>query len=147
MTGPVPVAELKAREDADVPVKPGTNEEAALRFLAANPDHGWPPKAIADGTEIPESSVTKTVARLHEKELVDRSSGYYFVAPERRDEIQGFLGDLHQLAELAGEPGQEPVHPPGHTDRGSDERESTSEAEIDEIVGDVAEAQPSEPGQ
>lgn len=147
MTDPVPVEELRARSDADFPVKPGTNEEMALRFLAANPDYGWPPRAIANRTEIPESSVTKTAARLHEKGLVDRSSGYYFVVPERLDEIQGFLGDLHQLAELAGEPGQEPVHPPGRAGRGSEQRESTSDAEIDEIVDDVADAQPSESGQ
>lgn len=147
MTDPVPVEELKAREVVDFPVKPGTNEEAALRFLAANPDYGWPPTEIADRTEIPQSSGTKTAARLYEKGLVDRSSGYYFVAPERLDEIRGILGDLHQLEELAGEPGQEPVHPPGRADRGSEERESTSADEMDEIIEDEAEAQPNESGQ
>lgn len=147
MTYPVPVEELKAREDGDFPVKPETNEEVALRFLAANPDYGWPPKEIAKRTVVPEASITKTTARLYEKGLVDRSSGYYFVAPARLDAIQGFLGDLHQLAEMAGEPGQEPVHPAGRTAPGSERRESTSEAEIDEIVDDVAEAQPSESGQ
>lgn len=144
MTDPVPLEELKAREDADFPVQPGTNEEAALQFLAANPDYGWPPKEIANRTEIPESSATKTAARLYEKGLVDRSSGYYFVAPERLAEIQGFLGDLHQLTELAGEPGQEPVHPSGRTDPVIEESAAVSEEEIDEIVEDVAATQPRE---
>lgn len=147
MTDPVPVAELEAREDVDFPVKPGTNEEAALRFLAAHPDYGWPPKEIANRTDVPESSVTKTAARLYEKGLVNRSLGYYFVAPERLDEVQGFLGDLHQLAELAGEPGQEPVHPAGRADRGTEASAGASEDEIVEIVEDAAATQPSEPGE
>lgn len=147
MTDPVPVAELRAREDADFPVKPGTNEEAALRFLAANPDYGWPPKEIANRTEIPQPSVTKTTARLYEKGLVDRSSGYYFVAPARLDEIRGILGDLHQLSEMAGEPGQTPVHPPGRAERGSDvPEEAASAGEIDEIIREVTDARPGESG-
>lgn len=142
MTEPVPVEELRAREDAEFPVKPGTNEEDALRFLAANPDFGWPPKTIADRTEIPESSATKTAARLYEKGLVDRSAGYYFVVPERLDEIQGFLGDLHHLVELAGEPGQDPVHPTGPTERERAEPEPSSTSEVDELVDEVADASP-----
>lgn len=144
MTEPIPVERLRAREDADFPVKPGTNEEAALRFLAANPDYGWPPKGIANRTEIPETSATKTAARLYEKGLIDRSAGYYFVRPGRLDEIQGFLGDLNQLAELADEPDLEPVHPPGRTERDRSAPEPTSAAEVDEVVDEIAEGPPDE---
>lgn len=145
MTDPVPVEELRARAGADFPVKPGTNEEVALRFLAANPDYGWPPSAIANRTEIPQTSATKTATRLYEKGLVDRSAGYYFVLPERLDEIQGFLGDLGQLADLAGEPDQEPVHPPGHTERDRTASEPPSAAEPDEVVDEIAEGSAGEP--
>lgn len=148
MTGPIPVDELTARAAVDFPVNPGTNEEAALRFLAANPDYAWPPKEIADRTSVPSSSITKTAARLHEKGLVDRSSGYYFVPPARLDEIRGVLGDLQQLTTMAGEPGQTPVHPTGRTDREGDGPEAPASAdEIDVIVHEVVDSPPGEPGE
>lgn len=147
MTSPIPVDELRARDDAEFPVKPGTNEETALRFLAANPDYGWPPASIADRTDIPASSVTKTVARLHEKGLVERVSGYYFVPPERLAEVQGTLGDLQQLRVMAGEPGQTPVHPAGRAEPGDDgPTDAASADEVDDIVQEIAEPGPGESG-
>lgn len=139
MTTPIPVDELRAWRDADFPVQPGTNEEKALRFLAANPDYGWPPKEIATRTDISESSITKTVARLHEKSLVDKVSGRYFVKPERLAEIQGFLGDRHNLQEMASEPYLTPVHPvkSDNSERDSEGAERASGDEVDAVVQDV----------
>lgn len=138
MTTPIPVDELKARKDAEFPVQPRTNEEKALRFLSANPDFGWPPLEIAKRTDVPGSSITKTVARLYEKGLVDRVSGRYFVKPERLDEIQGFLGDLHNLQEMASERYQTPVHPDQHTpEQDAEGAERMSEDEVDAVVQDV----------
>lgn len=138
---PTPVNELKKRDEASFPVRPGTNEEEALRFLAANPDLGWTPKEIAAHTTIAETSITKTMDRLHEKTLVDRVQGMYFVKPERLDEIQGVLGDLHTLRAMAGEKSQKPVHPEQRTARNEREEDveytRASETEVDGIVQDT----------
>lgn len=99
MVEPIRVEELQNREKSQLefPINPGTNEETALRFLAANQDFGWPPTKIAEHTDINENSITKTVQRLYEKDLVDRVAGRYFLNPELSDEISGHLGDLHNV--------------------------------------------------
>lgn len=137
---PTPVDELKVRDDADFPVHPGTNEEEALRFLAASPDLGWTPTEVADHTTIAASSITKTMDRLHEKTLVDRVQGMYFVKQGRLDEIQGVLGDLHGLRMMADEPHQTPVHPEegaASPDRDRDGEQRASDTDVDAIVQDA----------
>lgn len=138
---PTPVDELKARKEADFQVEPGTNEEVALRFLARKPDLGFTPKEIAEDTDIPRASITKTMARLHDKNLVDKVSGTYFVKQERLDEIQGFLGDLYNLRMMA----EEPHEPVTHRDQEADTRadreergyERASEDEVEDVMEDV----------
>lgn len=140
-TMPTPVDELKRRDEESLPVRPGTNEEEALRFLAANPDLGWTPKEVAAHTTIAATSITKTMERLYEKTLVDRVQGTYFVKQGRLDEIQGVFGDLHNLRTMAGEKRQTPVHPEEQdtSDRRKGEEVYTrvSEAEVDTIVQDA----------
>ena len=106
MMEPVPVDDLKKREETEIdfPINPGTNEEAALRFLSSEPEFGWPPAKIAAHTGINENSITKTMQRLYEKNLVDRISGRYFVNPELQEEINGLLGDLHNAAQSQTHP-------------------------------------------
>lgn len=130
---PVRVDELKEQEtaDFDFPINPGTNAETALRFLAANPEFGWPPAKIAERTDINEGSITKTMQRLHDKDLVDRISGRYFVNPEFQEEITGLLGDLHNVA-------QSQAHPEQNRQM-SDQQEDisdphASEDEVDELL-------------
>ncbi|MBO4249486.1 MarR family transcriptional regulator [Halomicrobium sp. IBSBa] len=130
---PVRVDELQEREAAelDFPINPGTNEETALRFLAANPEFGWPPAKIADRTDINEGSVTKTMQRLYEKNLVDRISGRYFVNPELQEEITGLLGDLHNVAQSQAHPEQNKQM---SDQRGDISDPHASEDEVDELL-------------
>lgn len=138
MPVPVPVDQLQARKRESFPVKPGTNEAEALRFLAANPEYGWPPKKIARLTSVSEKSITKTTARLYEKGLVERESGYYFVPQKRLKEIQGYLGDLHNVEELAGEKHQVSVHPESRIEGSQETPEPATESELDDLVDSIA---------
>lgn len=108
MAEPVRVEELQEREESELefPISPGTNEETALRFLAKNQDFGWPPKKIAEHTDINANSITKTVQRLYEKNLVDRIAGRYFLNPDLSAEISGLLGDLQNVAVSQAHPEQ-----------------------------------------
>jgi len=88
------------RREEPFPVRPDTNEYVALRFLVANPDYGFTPSEIAAETEIAEGSASKTMSRLHEKGLVRRSRGAYYVDPERVDSLIARLESLDAAIDL-----------------------------------------------
>ncbi|WP_240150138.1 hypothetical protein [Haloarcula sp. JP-Z28] len=133
MMEPVRVEDLKKREgtEIDFPINPGTNEEAALRFLASEPEFGWPPVKIAERTDINSNSITKTMQRLYEKDLVDRISGRYFINPDLEEEINGLLGDLHNAAQSQAHP-EENRQTSAQSDDISDP--FASENEIDDLL-------------
>jgi len=142
MATKIPVDELRARKNAEIPIHPDTNEEKALRFLAANPKYGWPPTTIAERTNVSATSIGKTMRRLYDKGLVDTVSGRYFVMPERYAEIQGFLGDIHNLREMAGETHQTPVHQTDSSTkytRKSNHDSADSEEDIERVIEGVVE--------
>lgn len=95
---PRPVEDLKDGEP--LPVKPGTYEYRALSFLVSNRHYGFTPIEIAARTTISEESASKTLARLFEKGIVERSQGVYFVDPERADALQGRLDSLDAATRL-----------------------------------------------
>lgn len=117
MSDPVRVEELLARQEAEIDVNSNTHQETALRFLASNSEMAYPPSFVAEHTDIGSNSVNKVLIRLFEKDLVERVRGRYFIPERRVDEIRGVLGDMHNIQELVGEPGQSPVHPPGTVER------------------------------
>jgi len=88
------------RRDEPFPVSPETNEHAALRFLVANHDYGFSPSEIAAETDISKSSASKTMSRLHEKGLVSRSQGAYYVDPERVESLKRRLESLDAAVDL-----------------------------------------------
>jgi len=95
---PIHVDELTS--DEPFPVKPDTNEYEALSFLVAHREYGFTPAEIADHTDISESSASKTMARLFEKGLVERSEGAYYVDPDRADTLKQRLTSLDSAVEL-----------------------------------------------
>jgi Mn-dependent DtxR family transcriptional regulator len=71
---------LKDADDGETPpVKPGTNEHELLSVLLNHPDMGFSPKELADLTDVPHSSVHKTLSRLQEKGLVRKVDSYWAV--------------------------------------------------------------------
>jgi len=71
--------DLNTHDATDSPnVQPGTNEAEALCFLYANAEYGFKPKEVRDNTSIPNNSAYKALTRLHDKDLIGRTSdGYY----------------------------------------------------------------------
>ena len=63
-------------------VTPDTNAHELLAALADNPEMGFTPKELAEMTEVPHSSVHKTLARLREKGLVRQVDSYWAVADD-----------------------------------------------------------------
>lgn len=124
-------------------VKPDTNEYTALSFLVSNREFGFTPAEIAARTAVPEASASKTMTRLFEKGVVERSQGTYYVDPglaedlERRlDSIDAAIRFFEQAPEDAyAESGWESRIP--SIDR--DEGRTDSEPE-DDVAGTQSEA-------
>ncbi|MFD1635407.1 MarR family transcriptional regulator (plasmid) [Haloplanus ruber] len=123
------------------PVKPDTNEYEALRFLVANREYGFTPSEIADKTDISDSSITKTMTRLFEKDLVARSAGVYYVPPEGADTIKQRLESLDATVQLfESTPDDDAYSKDGWEDEvpslEASEQESTSSSESGKSVED-----------
>jgi DNA-binding transcriptional ArsR family regulator len=95
---PIHVDELTS--DEPFPVKPDTNEYEALSFLVTHREYGFTPTEIADHTDISKSSASKTMMRLFEKDLVERSEGAYYVDPDRVDTLKQRLTSLDSTVEF-----------------------------------------------
>lgn len=64
------------------PVKPGTNAHELLSVLLDHPEMGFSPKEMAELTDVPHSSVHKTLSRLREKGLARKVDSYWAVSDD-----------------------------------------------------------------
>jgi len=85
-------------------VKPGTNGHELLAVLLEHPDMGFSPKELAEMTDVPHSSIHKTLARLREKGLVRKVDSYWALA----DDVAGSrIGNLVSLQEIEATYGED----------------------------------------
>lgn len=88
------------QNDDPFPVQPETNQYHALSLLVANREFGFTPAEIAERTPVSETSASKTMARLFEKGLVERTQGTYYIEPDRADELKRRLDSIDAAARL-----------------------------------------------
>lgn len=69
-------------EEETPPVTPGTNAHELLSVLLDHPEMGFSPKEIAELTDVPHSSVHKTLSRLRERGLVRNVDSYWAAADD-----------------------------------------------------------------
>lgn len=86
-----------------LPVKPGTNAHTILRVLLEHPNLGFTQSEFAELTEIPDGSISKTLSRLADRDLVERIDGYWLIADEADAEYVGSLLSLDAIEERHGE--------------------------------------------
>ena len=146
---PIHVRELT--NDEPFPVKPETNEYEALRFLLYHREYGFTPSEIADQTDISKSSASKTMTRLFEKGLVERSQGAYYVDPDRAERLKQRLESLDSVVQLFesaptddayAEEGWEDKVPsidPSERSVTDETQEPTAEDEAGEIIAELEE--------
>jgi len=68
--------------DEEPPVKSGTDKHGFRSVLLDNPEMGFTPKELADLTDVPQSSVHKTLSRLQDNGLVRKVDSYWGVADD-----------------------------------------------------------------
>lgn len=81
-------------------VKPGTTEYDALSFLVRNREERFTPAEIGPRIDISETSASKTMIRLFENELIERSQGSYYVDPDCADKLKQRLDSVDAAMRL-----------------------------------------------
>lgn len=148
------------RDGEPFPVKPETNEYKALSFLVGHREYGFTPKEIADRTTVSEASVSKTMARLFEKGLVERTRGMYYVDPDRAEDLKRRLDSidaaarLHEItpdddvyAETGWEEEVSSIDPGRGRRFGGTDDESDTASEAEELVTRLADEDPEGDGE
>jgi len=90
-------------DDEAPPVKPGTNAHELLSVLLDHPDMGFTPKELAEMTEVPHSSVHKTLSRLREKGLARKVDSYWAVAEDVASSRVANVVSLRQIEAAYGD--------------------------------------------
>jgi DNA-binding transcriptional ArsR family regulator len=98
---PVRVEELE--EGRSLPVKPGTNAHELLAVLVDNPDLAFSAGELAELTEIPVGSVSKTLSRLEDDGLVRRLDGFWAATDEVTAKQVASLVSLEAIADRYGD--------------------------------------------
>jgi len=91
-------------DDETPPVSPGTNAHELLRVLLDHPDMGFTPKELSELTEVPHSSVHKTLSRLEDRGLVRTVDSYWTVTD---DVAASRVGNLVSLRAIQAEYGDD----------------------------------------
>lgn len=95
---PVPVDELTNSDS--FPIKPESNEYDALSFLVAHHKYGFSISEITARTDLSKANTPKTMTRLSEKGLVERSENVYYIDPRRVNEVKQRLDSLDSVIQL-----------------------------------------------
>jgi DNA-binding transcriptional ArsR family regulator len=78
-----------------LPVDPESNAFQILQFLARRPKLGFKPSEIGEAVEIPEGSVSPTLARLEQRGLVEHESPYWSAGDD--DRLASLDGTIHTM--------------------------------------------------
>ncbi len=128
---PMQISDLEAQAEAGFTISPGTQKEAALRVLVANPDTAFQPKEIATRADIPADNAPTVCRRLAEMGAANTENGYYYLPQddETAAAVRRALGSAHQrdLAQKTAAADRETLAN-GTTDT---EATSLSDAEVD----------------
>jgi len=82
----------------------GTNAHTILSFLARHPGTGFTPKEIHEATGVTRGSVSPTLQRLDEWDLVRHKGEYWAIAPDDRlGAVAAMLTGLEAIGDRYGD--------------------------------------------
>lgn len=99
----MPVRIDTLQEGDSLPVKPGTNAHEILSVLVANSDLAFSASELAEITDVPSGSVSKTLTRLEDRDLVRRIDGYWAAAEDVTATQVASLVSLEAIQERYGD--------------------------------------------
>jgi len=85
------------------PVTPGTNAHELLSVLLEHLDMGFSPKELAELTDVPHSSVHKTLSRMQDRGLVRKVDSYWAVSDDIAASEVASVVSLQSIQETYGD--------------------------------------------
>ncbi|WP_246998019.1 MarR family transcriptional regulator [Halosolutus gelatinilyticus] len=86
--------------DPTLDLKPGTAKSDIIAFLYSNTELGFKPKEIEDHLDIPHTTVTTTLTRLHDQGLIGKTSDSHYHGLEHRETLHRYVASLDQLEKM-----------------------------------------------
>ena len=74
----------ESQDASGIQIKPDTHAFRIMRFLAQEPELAFTPKEISEGADVPHGSVSKTLSRLEERDLVQHIDEYWAIGEDDR---------------------------------------------------------------
>ena len=83
---PIQVDTLReeSEKEFNIQIRPDTHAFQIMRFLAEEPELAFTPKEISEGADVPHGSVSKTLSRLEERDLVQHIDEYWAIGEDDR---------------------------------------------------------------
>lgn len=99
----MPVRIDSLEDGGGLPVRPGSNGHEILAVLVDNPDLAFSASELAELTDVPSGSVSKTLERLVDDDLVRRIDGYWAAADDVTAAQVGSLVSLEAVEARYGD--------------------------------------------
>lgn len=99
----MPVRIDTLEEGNSLPVKPGTNAHEILSVLVANSELAFSASELAELTDVPSGSVSKTLSRLEDEGLVRRIDGFWAATEDVTATQMASLVSLDAIQERYGD--------------------------------------------
>ena len=107
-------------DDGTSTVRPGTNAYELLQFLLHNEEYAFTPKELSEETEVAYGSVSKTLSRLADRDLVVSSEEYWKVTDDESRIAMESLKSHSEQGRESREPRREPDWYDEHPDWADD---------------------------
>ncbi len=99
----MPVRKDELESGRGLPVSPGTNAHELLVVLVDHPDLAFSAGELAELTDVPRGSVSKTLSRLEDEDLVRRIDGYWAATDQVSADRLAGLVSLEAIADRYGD--------------------------------------------
>jgi len=111
--------------DPDLELTPDTTRSDIVVFLYRNAQFGFRPTEVRDALDIPRGTVTTTLKRLYDDDLVGKTGDGHYHALSHRDDLQRYVASHEQCARMFAD------RPPAAVDDDMIDHEQISDAELD----------------
>ncbi len=83
--------------DESISIRPDTSKAKIIKLLYQDTNLGYTPAEIQKALDMPRGTVTGTLSRLHEEDLIGKTSDGLYHGFEYREDLRRFAQSLVQL--------------------------------------------------
>ena len=93
----MPIDLRKHDPDDQITIRPETNKAKIIKLLYQDTNLGFTPAEIRDELDLPRGTVSGTLSRLHDEELIGKTSDGLYHGLDHREDLRRFARSLVSL--------------------------------------------------